>query len=459
MIIGAGMSGLAAGIRLAHYGKKVLILERHSIPGGLNSYYRRGGYDLDVGLHAMTNYVPKAHPKLTPFLKILRQLRFKHEDFGLFPQKGSLIRFPGKQIRFTNDFEFFRAEVHSAFPSQKDNFEKLVGLVNSYDELNLDSKPLPARETVSGIVSDPLLCDMLFCPLSFYGSADEGDMEFGQFVIMFKSIFMEGFCRPYEGVRRIIKLLEDRYRERGGELRYRSAVKTIVVAGSRATAVVLDSGETIEADRVLSSAGLIETMGLCSDASVPGVSARPGELSFTETILVARKMPSEYGHEHTIIFYCDFPKFEYRKPREIVDYSSGVICCPDNFEYDRPLSAGMLRVTNIANSGAWESLARPDYLKAKETVRENALRIASKHVPGFPADGVVFHDVFTPATVRRFTGHINGAVYGTPDKSKNGATRVENLFICGTDQGFLGIIGAVLSGISIANLHFLMRSQ
>src|SRR2546428_9324301 len=35
--------------------------------------------------------------------------------------------------------------------------------------------------------------------------------------------------------------------------------------------------------------------------------------------------------------------------------------------------------------------------------------------------------------------------------------RSENLFICGNDQGFLGIVGAMLSGISMANLH--VRSE
>ena len=38
-IIGAGMSGLAAGIRLAYYQKSVCILERHTTIGGLNSFY------------------------------------------------------------------------------------------------------------------------------------------------------------------------------------------------------------------------------------------------------------------------------------------------------------------------------------------------------------------------------------------------------------------------------------
>jgi hypothetical protein len=32
---------------------------------------------------------------------------------------------------------------------------------------------------------------------------------------------------------------------------------------------------------------------------------------------------------------------------------------------------------------------------------------------------------------------------------------LENLYLCGTDQGFLGITGAMLSGISIANMYLL----
>ena len=43
-IIGAGMSGLAAGIRLAHFGKRVCIFERHIAVGGLNGFIAsRGG--------------------------------------------------------------------------------------------------------------------------------------------------------------------------------------------------------------------------------------------------------------------------------------------------------------------------------------------------------------------------------------------------------------------------------
>ncbi|MEQ9071502.1 MAG: NAD(P)-binding protein, partial [Gimesia chilikensis] len=74
IIIGAGLSGLAAGIRLAYYGKQVCILERHTTIGGLNSFYRLRGRNHDVGLHAVTNYSPPGG-KRGPLNKILRQLR------------------------------------------------------------------------------------------------------------------------------------------------------------------------------------------------------------------------------------------------------------------------------------------------------------------------------------------------------------------------------------------------
>ncbi len=63
--------------------------------------------------------------------------------------------------------------------------------------------------------------------------------------------------------------------------------------------------------------------------------------------------------------------------------------------------------------------------------------------------------MFTPGTIVRYTGHDNGAVYGAPDKQLDGMTHLDNLFICGTDQGFVGIVGAIMSGISMANMHCL----
>ncbi len=135
IIIGAGMSGLAAGIRLAHYDQRVCILERHTTDRRTELVLPPGGRNYDVGLHAVTNFTPKGTRK-GPLARLLRQLRFNWDDFALVPQLGSTIAFPGVSLSFNNDFEFFRSEVHRAFPAEKDNFERLTRSVVDYDDLD-----------------------------------------------------------------------------------------------------------------------------------------------------------------------------------------------------------------------------------------------------------------------------------------------------------------------------------
>ena len=53
MIVGAGLSGIAAAIRLSHFGKKVILVEKNSNYGGLNTFYFKNGIEIDSGLHAM----------------------------------------------------------------------------------------------------------------------------------------------------------------------------------------------------------------------------------------------------------------------------------------------------------------------------------------------------------------------------------------------------------------------
>jgi len=455
VIIGAGMSGLAAGIRLSYYGKKVCILEKHHRVGGLNSFYSREGYEFDVGLHAMTNYVPKG-TKSTPLPKLLRQLKLKMDDFALCQQRMSVIKFPGKTLRFNNDLNFFTQEVGENFPAQADNFQKLLKNISEYNALALDAKPISAREVMSSIISDPLLIDMVFCPLMFYGNARENDMEFGQFVIMFNSIFCEGFARPQAGVRHILDILVKQYEEHGGELRLKCGAQSIEVANGKVESILLDNGEMLGTDNVISSAGYVETMRLLSDYDPAGFRYDVGRLSFIEFIMVLNKELAEMGYNTTITFYNNSDKFNYRKPAKLVDISSGVICCPNNFQFERPLSEAMIRVTNMANFDLWNKLDKEEYRAQKAAWLETTLREVVKLVPDF-RDSIVYTDIFTPKTIYKYTGHLNGAVYGIPNKIKTGRTHLENLFICGTDQGFLGIVGAMLSGISMANLHILQK--
>ena len=456
IIIGSGLSGLAAGIRLAMFNKKVCIVEKHTVLGGLNSFYVRKNRTFDVGLHAMTNFTPKG-VRNSPLGKILKQLRFSHDDFRLCQQHVSEIRFPEHVLRFTNNFEFFRQEIADQFPREIDGFNKLIEKILAFNELDLnDKKVLNSRPILESFIKDPILIEMLNCPLMYYGNAREGDMDFYQFVIMFKSIFIEGFAKPVGGMQYILRLMEEKFKRLGGELRMGSGVTSINAKNGTVESVSLENGGQLVTENVISSMGYIETLNHCSPILGKKESYETGQVSFMESLYVVDCEPRDLGYDKSIVFFSTQPQFDYKVPNDMINPTTGVLCCSNNFNYPEPMKEGLIRLTNLANFSQWDTLSRKDYIAAKKYCRTEALEAVFTFFPDF-RNNMVFLDSFTPKTIKKYTGHLNGAVYGSPNKIKDGKTPVNNLFICGTDQGFLGIIGATLSGISMANLHVLQK--
>jgi phytoene dehydrogenase-like protein len=461
IIIGCGMAGLAAGIRLAMFDRRVLILERHNAPGGLNSFYFLGGRRFDVGLHAVTNHAP-ADRRDAPLNRLLRQLRLPRAAFALAPQWRSRIAFPGVDLHFGNNGTLLEDTVAERFPHAIDGFRRLRAAVRAADPFDLTASWPTARGLIDRHLADPLLADMLLCPLMYYGSAREHDMDGYQFLIMWRALYEEGFARPPDGVRVIIKALLQRYRELGGGRRMRCGVRRLHVAGGRVREVELDGGERLTADHVVSTVGLHETMRLCTDQPADAGAGRLGALSFVETVTVLDRPPAEFGWNDTIVFFNHADRFRYARPAAPVDPGSGVICFPNNYAYPQGAgpAEGWWRVTAQANDPYWCGL-QPEaaYRAAKEHWRLVLADAALRALPPVPAAQIAAAtrciDMFTPRTIGKFTGHLGGAVYGAPDKVRDGRTHLANLYLAGTDQGFLGIIGAMLSGISMANAHIL----
>ena len=146
-----------------------------------------------------------------------------------------------------------------------------------------------------------------------------------------------------------------------------------------------------------------------------------------------------------------------------MDTRSGVICIPNNFEFEagKLMPEGSLRVTSLANYERWTSTPDPVYREDKRrwfaAVQTSARRFLAPIGDAELAAATVATDMFTPRTIEHFTGHINGTIYGAPVKSLGGRTGLANLFLCGSDQGLLGIVGSMLSGITMANNHILQK--
>ena len=451
IIIGGGLSGIAAGIRAARFGGKTLILEQHALPGGLNSYYIRHGHLLETGLHAMTNCAAPGD-KHAPLNRLFRQLHLSRKQFILQEQIGSEILFSGQSLFFSNDPEVLVDAISREFPACIDRFRQLRKTIAQYDPFAPNSWR-SARQFLAESLSESRLEEMLLLPLMVYGNAEEHDMDLGQFVIMFRAVFEEGFFRPSGTMREFLDLLVRQYREFGGELRYLSPVAEIVVREGRVQGVRLADGEELTAEAVLSTAGIPETIRLSGwDADMERYC---GRMSFMETIsLLPRQRADAVKHDRTILFYHNEPVLKYQRPDSYLDTSWGVICFPENFQGQSPSDLLQIRVTNAASYPLWKQLTSETYGPMKQRWTAASVR-ASEEIIGNYQQSIVYQDSFTPVTIERYTRKAQGAVYGSAVKIKDGLTPWPNLFIAGTDQGYLGIVGAMLSGITVVNRHLL----
>ncbi len=470
VILGAGLSGLAAGVRLAHYGKKVCIFERHNAPGGLNSFYSIKGRKFDVGLHAVTNFVPQG-VRGTALTRVLRQLRIDRSELDLCEQRRSRITF-GREaavtLNFSNQYALFESEVASHFPKASDGLKQLVERIKATD-YSPDAPVLSARAVIKEYIHDLLLEDMLLCVPLFYGSAQEGDMSYSQFAMLFQASILEGLARPFEGIRPLIKVLLEKYRLGGGERRMKCGVSKLETKANKVTALVLDSGEIITADSVLSSIGALETHALFTQPSedqAPEIKheVKEGRVSFAETISIYEEQPTALGFsDETALFFNDSTRLDYSVPKDQVDTRCGVVCIPNHFNFgpDRKMPEGIVKITCLANYAQWAHLSEEKYRQDKalwyDKMQHSVLSYFPNLKPELLKSSLVQSDMFTPKTIKRYTGHLNGAIYGSPTKNIAGKTKFSNLYLCGTDQGFLGIIGAMLSGITMANTHILTK--
>ena len=453
IVIGAGMPGLGAGIRLALAGKKVLLLEQHHSVGGLNGFYTKNKILYDVGLHALTNFVP-AGTVGKPLTKLCRQLRIPYEALQLQEQRQSRIQFPGISLCFRNQFEGLVEEIRKHFPKEIDRFLKLHAAIATVADTDLIGMPFcSAREQVQQFLRDPLLIEMILLPLLYYGSAQVNDLDWRQFAILYKAIYQEGFARPKGGVRTLLRLLLERFRTEGGVLRTQAGVRSIDCRDRQVVSVELASGEKCYAKQFFSSIGWMETQMLCGKKVLPILP----RLTFMETITTYEGRLQDCGWNDTIVFFNRSDRVFYQPPESFFDERSGVICIPENYGMPKEPSSQpvrfTLRTTHLANFSAWKVLPSEAYRQQRHKSLFASRACAFSVLQGNPPECVVDEDLFTPLTIERFTGHVQGAVYGSPQKFRDGRIGYDNLFLCGTDQGFLGIIGALLSGVSMANYH------
>ncbi len=458
LVIGAGMSGLAAGIRLAQFGKRVCIVDRQARPGGMNTYFRRRGRIVETGLHALTNW-PGNSGATSPWRKILRQLRINEAQLATAPQTNSQVIFGDTSLSFTNDLSIL-LEGLSHFGDGQSIWRFVTKALLPYEAWDRSEGFVSARQVLAEFIPRPDLRELIFLPVAAFGACTEDDMPFGIFSMLFRSIFMEGLFRPQGGIKALLDLLIRRLTEAGAELKLRTQVVGLRHSQGKIQSGLLASGEEIAANYFVSTIGWPETWALMSSGGEPSGKSQPplvGKISFVEVIAELTRPPAEYGFRDSLAFYCTTPAVRFRRPASLLEPRLGVICGPGNFAYRTEVPGAVrdtVRLTCLGAFDHWQKLSPARYQDEKAKAAEALLQMAARLGWDFRS-GVADLEVTTPLTLARFTGRLEGAVYGSPHKCWDGRTPFSNLFVAGTDQGLPGVVGALLSGILIVNRYLL----
>lgn len=115
VVIGGGISGLVSAILLAESGRRVAVLEQHSVLGGYLQQFRRKDTTFDVGFHYLGSTAP-GRP-MRQFLEHLRVLD-RIELLPLPADRAITVRRGDREFAYPTTFSAFRTAAAAAFPRE-----------------------------------------------------------------------------------------------------------------------------------------------------------------------------------------------------------------------------------------------------------------------------------------------------------------------------------------------------
>ncbi len=291
VIIGAGFGGMAAALRLAAKGYAVTLVDRAPMLGGRAQVYEKDGFKHDAGPTVIT----------APFLieELFELFGKKSSDYLTLKPLTPWYRFFFDQDGTTFDYggtlDERLAEMRRMHPDDGDGYLRMLehskGLFDA-GFTELADKPfhnpltmvrqiprlvsLGSYRTVWGFVSkyfkspkvqqalsiQPLLVGgSPFDTTSIYGLIHYLEHKWGVF-------YAEG------GTGAIVAAMGRLMEEEGVQVRLTTTVETVVVENGRATGIVLEGGERVNADIVVSNADPMYLFKHMIRHDVQGITAR-----------------------------------------------------------------------------------------------------------------------------------------------------------------------------------------
>lgn len=266
VIVGAGLAGLSAALRLAGAGRRVTVVERESVPGGRNGLLQKDGYSFDTGPSVLTmpSLINDAFNCVGEDLKDWLDLKPVKPLYRAFYHDGTHLDVHAN----TDEME---AEIARSVSSEDAaGYRRYVDFVtklykyemNDFIDRNIDSPlnlltPNLARlialggfrrlaPKVNQFLKDPRLQKVYSFQAMYAGVSPQQALAIYAVIAYMDSV--NGVFFPKGGMHAVPRALAAAAQKHGVTFKYNTTVTKVDYKNGRANAVITQSGERIECD-------------------------------------------------------------------------------------------------------------------------------------------------------------------------------------------------------------------
>ena len=500
IVIGSGIGGMtAAGLLAGVARKRVLVLEKHTEPGGQTHVFRRDGASWDVGVHYVGEVEPGSQARAYFDYLSGGELRWNR-----MPESFDRYIYPGLQFATPADPALYAQRLIEAFPDEAPAIRQyfrdirktvrwtvlgfmrgmvphfVAPLLRLLQKLTNGLATQTTKAYLDAHFRSPQLRALLASLWGDYG-LPPARSAFAIHALITHHYFQGGWF-PDGGSSHIARSFERGIEARGGSIRVAQEVVDIVVENGQAVGVrVIDRRGPQPVERsyrapiVISNVGarptfekLLSTTGVvgAATAALRAEIDQMGTGLSTVTLYLRLRADARtlglQGENFWVNTGLDHDDVEGNSAGVLAGQPHGV------FVSFPSIKAGDTRfhtaeITSLVDPQAyqtWRSQPRgnrgADYSALKARIGDGLLALAETAIPGLTAL-VSYRELSTPLTMEHYTSHPAGAFYGLPSTPARyranllgPRTPIKGLFLSGQDAGSLGIVGAMMGGVGAA---------